>query len=46
VEKYTKDLIDRCGKGGGLILNIRLPDKGTTEEFKTMLDSIREYGRY
>jgi hypothetical protein len=46
VEKYTKGLIDRCGKGGGLLLNIRLPDKGTTEEFKTMLDSIREYGRY
>jgi hypothetical protein len=46
VEKYTKDLIDRCGKGGGLILNIRLPDKGTAAEFKRMLDSIREYGRY
>jgi hypothetical protein len=46
VEKYTKDLIDRCGKGGGLILNIRLPDKGTTEEYKAMLNSIREYGQY
>ena len=44
--KYYKDLIDRCGKGGGLILNIRLPDKGTTKEFKKVLDSIREYSRY
>jgi hypothetical protein len=46
VEKYTKGLIDRCGKGGGLILAIRLPDRGTTGEYQAMLDSIREYGRY
>jgi hypothetical protein len=47
VEKYTKELIDRCGKkGGGIILAIRLPDKGTTEEYKKTLNSIREYSRY
>ena len=46
VEKYTKELIDKCGKGGGFILDIRLPDKGTAEEFKKLLDSIREYSRY
>ena len=46
VEKYTKELIDKCGKGPGLILDIRLPDKGTKEEFKQMLDSVREYSRY
>lgn len=46
VEKYTKNLIDTCGKGGGLLLNIRVPDKGTTEDIKVMLDSIKEYGRY
>ena len=46
IEKYYKELIDTCGQGGGLLLNIRLPDNGTTEEFKATLDSIREYGRY
>ncbi len=46
VEKYTKELIDRCGRGGGLQLNLRLPDKGTAGDFKAMLDSIREYSRY
>jgi len=46
VEKYAKELIDKCGKGGGLWLNLRLPDKGTTKEFQAMLESIREYGRY
>ena len=46
VEKYYKNLIDVCGKGGGFILSIRPPDKATTEDIKTMLDSIREYGRY
>jgi hypothetical protein len=46
VEKYTKELIDKYGKGAGLILDIRLPDKGTKEEFKQMLDSVREYSRY
>ena len=46
VEQYIKDLIDTCGKRGGLLLNLRLPDKGTTTEFTKMLDSIREYSRY
>lgn len=46
VEKYTKNLIDECGRGGGFILNIRVPDKGTKEDFRVMVDSIREYGRY
>jgi len=46
VEKYYKELFDKCGRGGGLILDIRLPNKGTTAEYQAMLDSIREYGRY
>src|SRR4030042_5703248 len=46
VEKYNKELIDKCGKGGGLILNIRLPDKGARAEFKQLVDSIKEYSRY
>jgi hypothetical protein len=46
VEKYTRELIDRCGKRGGLQLNLRLPDKGNKEDFQAMLESIREYSRY
>ncbi|OGO31838.1 MAG: hypothetical protein A2Z29_04415 [Chloroflexi bacterium RBG_16_56_11] len=46
VEKYYRELIDRCGRGGGLLLNIRLPDKGPPAAMKAVLDSIREYGRY
>jgi hypothetical protein len=46
VEKYYQELIDKCGKGGGLVLDIRLPNKGTTAAYRAMLDSLREYGRY
>jgi hypothetical protein len=46
VEAFTKDLIDKTRKGGGIIVDVRMPDKGTKEEFKKMLDSIREYSRY
>lgn len=46
VEKFTKELIDRCGQGGGLLLYLRLPDKGTTREYQAMMDSVREYSRY
>jgi len=43
---YYKNLIKACGKGGGFMLNIHFPDKVTTEDLKTMIDSIREYGTY
>lgn len=46
VEDYYKSQIKVCGKGGGFMLNIRLPDNATTEEAKAMVDSIKEYGRY
>ena len=46
VEEFMKKLIDDCGKGGGIILNVRLPDKGTTEQYQAMLNRIREYARY
>lgn len=46
VLECTKDLIDRCGKGGGLIVDVRLPDKATHEECKKLMDELREYGRY
>lgn len=46
VEKCVKELIDKCGKGGGMMLIIRLPDKGTTKGVQAMLESIKEYARY
>jgi len=46
VEKCVKELFDKCGKGGGMMMIIRLPDKGTTEGVQAMLESIKEYARY
>jgi hypothetical protein len=46
VEDFTKDLIDKCGKGGGIIVEVRMPDKGGPEEFKKLMNTLREYGRY
>jgi len=46
VEAFTKDLIDKCGKGGGLILHMRLPAKGTREQYKNLMNNLRQYGRY
>jgi hypothetical protein len=46
VETYTKDLIDKCGKGGGLMLHMRLPAKGTKEQYRKLMNNLREYGRY
>jgi hypothetical protein len=46
VEAYTKEQIDKCGKGGGLILDIRIPDRAQKEDIQAMLESIKEYGRY
>ncbi|OGO07309.1 MAG: hypothetical protein A2Y92_02830 [Chloroflexi bacterium RBG_13_57_8] len=45
VEEYSKEMIDKCGKGGGFICNVRLPDKGAAPEYQKMLSAIREYGR-
>ncbi|MDD5338579.1 MAG: hypothetical protein PHG35_04100 [Dehalococcoidales bacterium] len=46
VEECTKDLITKCRKGGGLIVEVRMPDKGTKEDYHNMMESIREYARY
>jgi hypothetical protein len=46
VEQFTKEMIDKCRKGGGLIVEVRLPDKGTSEEFQGLMNSLKEYGRY
>jgi hypothetical protein len=46
VETFARDLIDKCGKGGGLIIEIRFPDKGTPEEYQALINSVKEYARY
>ena len=46
VAEYHKDIFDKYGQGGGLILNVRMPDKGNLEDIKAMVDSIREHCRY
>jgi hypothetical protein len=46
VAAYYKGLFKKIGKGGGLIMNIRLPDEGSVEGIKKMLDTIKDYCRY
>jgi hypothetical protein len=46
VESFVKALIDKCGKKGGLIIALRMPDKARIEDMQAMLKSIREHGRY
>lgn len=46
VVEYYNDLFDKHGKGGGLILNIRLPDKASVEDIQKMIAAIREHCRY
>jgi hypothetical protein len=46
LESFLKDLIDKCGKKGGIILVIKMPDKTRIEDMQAMLKSIKEYGRY
>jgi hypothetical protein len=46
VESFVKELIDKCGKKGGLIIAVRMPDKAKTKDIQAMMRSIHEYGRY
>ncbi len=46
LESFVKDLIDKSGKDGGLIIVIKMPDKARIEDMQAALASIREYGRY
>jgi hypothetical protein len=45
-QDYYKDLIKKCGKGGGLMLRIVLPQKASIEDLQAMVATIREYCRY
>lgn len=46
IVEYYNDVFDKYGKSGGLILNIRLPDRASIEEIQGMMGSIREHCRY
>jgi len=46
LESFIKDLIDKCGKNGGIIFVIKMPDRTRIEDMQTMLKSIKEHGRY
>ena len=46
VVDYYKGIFKKHGKGGGLMLNIRLPDQGGIPEVQKMLAQIREAVRY
>ena len=45
LESFLKDLIDKCGKNGGLIIVIKMPDKIHFKDMQAMLNSFKEYGR-
>jgi hypothetical protein len=46
IESYTKEIIHKCGKNGGLMINIRFPDNARTADIQAVLKSIQEYSRY
>jgi hypothetical protein len=46
VVEYYKGIFDKYGKGGGLMLNIRLPDNCSVEVIQKMIASIRDYCQY
>ena len=46
LESYIKEIIDRCGEDGGLVLGILIPNNAKIEDIQAMLESVREYGKY
>jgi hypothetical protein len=46
LESFLRNLIDKCGKNGGLIVVIKMPDRMRIEDMQAMLKSFNEYGRY
>jgi hypothetical protein len=46
LESFMKDLIDKCGRNGGLGVIMRMPDKARIEDMQAMLKSIKEHSRY
>lgn len=46
VLSYYKDLIRKCGNGGGIMLNISLPYNTPMEKLKEMVSTVKEYATY
>jgi hypothetical protein len=46
LESFIKDLIDKCGRNGGLIIVVLMPDKVRIEDMQAVLKSIKEHGKY
>jgi hypothetical protein len=46
LESFIKDLIDKSGKDGGLIIVVKMPDRVRIEDMQGMLQSVKEYGQY
>ncbi len=43
---YYKELIKKCGKGGGLMLNVSLPYNTSLVDLKKMVATLRQYATY
>jgi uroporphyrinogen-III decarboxylase len=43
VLRYYRELIKKCGSGGGLMLNISFPYNCSVDELKDMVRRIKEY---
>ncbi len=46
VEDCVKDLIKRVGKGGGVVIDVKIPDTGTPEQLPKLMDNLRYFARY
>jgi len=46
LESFLKDLIDKSGQNGGLIIVVKMPDNVQIDDMQAMLKSMAEYGRY
>ena len=46
VEAYYKELFDKIGKGGGVMFNVRFPDKTKKEDARALLAELCAYCRY
>jgi uroporphyrinogen-III decarboxylase len=46
VEDYTRDLMEYCGKDGGLIVANNTVNQGKPECIRTMIETVKKYGVY
>ena len=46
VEKETKQIIDKCAEGGGLIVGAEIPDDAKLKNIRAMINTCKTYGLY